>query len=551
MHGRWVRNPYMIDYLESSVRIHPDEIFFTFTDDDGGKASYTYWQARLISASLARRLHAAGYRSNDIVSIDLPNGPEFVLVALACAYCGITMVLFDHALSDVEKKRRALEIERSGRRIARLIDEGLASQLLSQVRRLPSDESEIVRSVYAPQRHDRAIMGASQDVIDDTVHFAERAAHLFDRNAIAIVVFDDGRGREDRLDKPMAVPLTWANLLDSSAMANDSLAAGAVRLWQERLPFNSINLADSGKVGRSVPEAVWQCALPLSWVDGFQVMVRSLVARSPFWLYTGQDVEVVLHDSEHGDASHIVVDDALLQDILTVEEWRADAIPGIVSRLAQYRCVLLVGRVSDARTVMRAYDLGCRIFASYGLPQTSGTVATALVTEESRGGVVPVEGYELRVVDPDEDGLGRLSVRGPGVFNGYLNKRTAFTIDHFFITNEKAFERDGYIHVRDRSDNMFVSAGQSIYPAEIADVLRHVSGVSGVHVFGVPDARCGMLPIAAIERNDPSLTSDVIEDLTHQWFSSITVPISVFVFDQLPRTKQGRLDRSAIEAIFK
>ncbi len=543
----------MIDYFESSVRIHPSETFFTFVEHDSTTISYTYWQARLVSASLARRLQAAGFRSGDIVSIDLPNGPEFVFVALACAYCGFTMALFDHGLSEPERASRILEIERSGRRIACHIDEALASQLLRNVRRLPADESEIVRGIYSPPRHDRAIMGANQDAIDDTVHFAERESHLFDRNAIAVIVFDGGKGqgRDKRLDKFVAVPLTWANLLDASAMANDSLAAGAVRLWQERLPLNSINLTESGRITRLSPEAVWQCALPLSWVDGFQVMVRSLVARSPFRLYTGRDVEPILCDSERGIVSHIAVNDALLQDILTVEEWRADAIPGIASRLAQYRCVILIGRVNNARTIMRAYELGCRIFASYGLPQTSGTVATALMTEESHGGIVPMEGYELRIVDPDEDGLGRLSVRGPGVFGGYLNTRTAFTVDHFFITDEKAFEQDGYIYVCNRSDNMFVSAGQNIYPAEIADVLRHVAGVSGVHVFGVPDARSGMLPIAVIERSDPSLTADTIETLTRQWFSSITAPISVFVFDQLPRTSQGRLDRGAIEAIFR
>lgn len=540
----------MIDYFESSVRIHPDDAFFTFIDEDGNEIAYTYWQSRLISASLARKLQAAGFRSGDTVLVDLPNSPELIFVVLACAYCGFAMVLLDNDLPDAEKISRTLDIERSGRRIECRIDEILAAQLLRQARDVPEDESDIVRGIYNPHRHERAIMGADQDAIDDVVHFAERESHLFDRNSTALIVFDSGKADGRRPDKPRAVPLTWANLADSSMAANDSLAAGAVRLWQERLPLNSMRLTESGRLVQTSPEAVWQCALPLSSIDGFQVVVRSVVARSPFRLYTGRSVEPILRDSERSDVSHIAVDDLLLQDILTVEEWRADAIPGIASRLSQYRCVLLVGRSNNARTIMRAYELGCRIFASYGLPQTSGTVATALMTEESRGGIIPLEGYELRIVDPDEEGFGRLSVRGPGVFGGYLNTRTAFTVDHFFITDEKAVESDGYIYVRNRSDNMFVSAGQNIYPAEIADVLRHVAGVSGVHVFGVPDTRCGMLPVAAVERSDPAITPQTIEQTTRQWFSSITVPISIFVFDQLPRTEHGRLDRGAIEAIF-
>lgn len=59
-----------------------------------------------------------------------------------------------------------------------------------------------------------------------------------------------------------------------------------------------------------------------------------------------------------------------------------------------------------------------------------------------------------------------------------------------------------------------------------------------------------MLPVAVIERNDPALTPQVVEETTRSWFSTFTVPISIFVFDQLPRTEHGKLDRPAIESIF-
>lgn len=542
----------MIDFFESSVRINPDSLFFTFVCSNGEEIPYTYWEARLVSAALARRLHASGIKHGETAIVDLPNGPEFIFVLLAAAYMGVSLVLLDSSRTESEKLSCLFEIERSGMTGLKRIDETWVSQFLRDVRILPEDDSSIVVSVYGQSRRNRAIMGESQDVIDDTVHFAERAAHLFDRESLAVVMFSGGRGRKiaGKRDKLKAVPLTWAQLLDASEVANDSLGTGSGRLWQERLPFNSFSASSSTRGMQAESSAVWQCVLPLGDIDGLQSIIRSVVAKTPFRLYESNDAEIALRDVERGNGTHIALNDEALQDLLTVEEWRNDEIPGIASRLSRYKCVLLSGGARSARTIKRAYDLGARVFASYSLPQTSGPVAISLIAPDFKGGIMPMEAYEVRVVDPDEEGFGRLALRGPGVFSGYLNTRTAFTIDHFFITEEKAALVGGLIYIKSRSENMFVSSGQNIYPVEIADVLRHVSGVAGVHVFGVSDSRCGMLPVAAIERNDPALTPQVIEETTRPWFSSMTVPISIFVFDQLPRTQRGKLDRCAIEAIF-
>lgn len=542
----------MIDFFESSVRINPDGEFFTFIDDSGEEFAYTYWEARLASAALARRLQAAGVRSGETVAIDLPNGPEYVLLMLAAAYGGLSMVMIEHGLSESEKLSCMFEIERAGVNVSHKIDSILAAQLLRDVRSLPTDDGGIVTSIYGQSRRNRSIMGENQDVIDDTIHFAERAAHLFDRDALAVVMFSGGRqeSAEGKRRKLKAVPLTWAQLLDASVVANSCLGAGATRLWQERLPFNSFSASSSARTSEPASASVWQCVLPLGSIDGLQSVMRSVVGKTPFRLHTGADAEQILRDAERNRITHVAVDDSLLQDLLTVEEWRFDAVPGVSSRLSRYQCVLLAGRTRSPRTIKRAYDLGARIFTGYGIPETAGTIASTLITSDFQGGILPMDGYDVRIVDQDEEGCGRLALRGPGVFGGYLNTRTPFTVDHMFIADEKASLEGGQIHLQSRSKDMFVSAGQNIYPVEIADVLRHVGGVSGVHVFGVNDSRCGMLPVAVIERNDPALTPQVVEETTRSWFSTFTVPISIFVFDQLPRTEHGKLDRPAIESIF-
>lgn len=544
----------MIDYFETSVRINPDDLFFTFVDENGIEIAYSYWQARLISATLARKLQNAGIRPNSVVGIDLPNCPEFVFFALACAYGGYTMALFPPEMTESEKLTCSFELERAGMPIKCIIDEGNAYDLLPKVRQMPNDESAIIADIFNESRHSRSIMGESQDLIDDTVHFAERAAHLFDSDLQAVVLFTGGQRaatQDGKRNKLRAIPLTWSELLESSTLRCDCLTHGSSKLWQERLPFNSFSMSGSLKQKSSRPEIIWQCVLPLTNIDGLQTLIGAVVSKVAFRLHATFDAERILLDSEYGLATHLVVDDIALQDLMTVEEWRGEATPGVASRFCRYQCVLLVGRNPDGITMKRAYDLGVRIFASYGLPEASGTVATSQVTSDFYGGVKPLEGYEVRIVDPNDEGFGRLAIKGPGVFSGYLNSRTPFSIDHFFITEERAAIENGLIYIKNRLENMFVSAGQNIYPVEIADVFRHVPGVSGVHVFGVADTRCGMLPVAVIERNDPLLTPQDIESETRHWFSNINVPISIFVFDQLPRTEQGTLNRRSIEAFFQ
>lgn len=546
----------MIDFFETGVRIDPLMRLFTFVDSDSREVSYTYSEARIVAASLARRLHSSGVNAGDVVLVNLPNCPEFVFVALACAYGGFAMALVDGSLSDAEALTCKLELERAGHRVAMQFDRDAAQHILSCVWDMPEDLADVVMYVYGRSRRGRSIMGERQDALDDTIHFAERSSRLFASEALAVIAFVKESGIHDDAtrSKIRPVPLTWSNLVHASQALIERLSDGDGEVCQERLPFNSFSDSDSGSLDdgseRKWQGCVWQCVLPLSKVAGFQTLIRSVIERTPLSLYAVADSEQMLRDVELGYATHIAVDDALLRDLATIEEWRREVAPRASSRLSLYKGILLIGRTSDPRTVQRACDLGACVTIGYGMPQTSGEVALASACSGSQSGLIPLNGCEMRVIDPDEDGCGRLAVRGMGVFDGYLNSRTAFTVDGFYITDDKAVVEDGLVRVRHRSQKMFVSAGQRIYPVEVADVLRHVDGVSGVHVFGVPDASCGMLPIAAVERSDSELTSQCVADSARSWFQWMNIPIKIFVFDKLPRTTRGKLDRSAIEALF-
>ena len=258
--------------------------------------------------------------------------------------------------------------------------------------------------------------------------------------------------------------------------------------------------------------------------------------------------------------------DKMLQDMVAADK---------PETLARYSCILLGGGALNPQTLDRACRAGARVYASYGMTETSSQIAHAQVTASFTGGLRLLPGYEAHIVDPGDDGFGRLAVKGPGLFGGYLNARAAYTVDGFFLTGDTAALYGGKLFVKERTEDMFVSGGENVYPAEIKEKLLRVAGVSDAHVFGAPDARWGRRPVAFVEREkapaprprasryaqrtQAQTQADQLASLTNRQLASyvrtslaprlskLYLPKHVCVLDEFPRTGIGKIDRVALE----
>ncbi len=494
----------MIDVFESTARTYPNKVFLTFVDASGHEAKYSYRQARLLASAMAQRLRGKGVRRGDYVSVDLPNCAEYVLLALAAAYGSFSLVCLNNRLTSTEKLARLLELEREGIRVACRVDAARLSRLMASSHSMLRGDNK---------RGTRTIMGAERDAINDAIHFAEREAHLFDASQGALVMFTSGT-----TGKAKAVALTWRQLIESARASN--------RVLNERT------------------RGMWQACLPLYHIGGFQVIVRSVENWTPVRLYARFDAKRLLDDAVKHEVTHVSVVDKMLQDMLDADDRGS---------LSQYDCILLGGGPLNAATVNRALDAKARVFASYGMTETSGQIANMAVTSGFRGGLHLLPGYSARIVDPDEQGFGCLAVRGPGVFSGYLNARAAFTVDGFFLTGDTAALYDGAIYMRERTTDMFVSGGENVYPAEIASALMQVPGVADAHVFGVPDEKWGRRPVAVVEakrQKDGSpvpISARMLRQKLEPVLSKVYMPDEFCIVEEIPRSGIGKIDRRAVE----
>lgn len=495
----------MIEHFERTARIAPTQDFLTFVNASRHKEIFSYRRVRMLSAFIAFHLQEHGVQPDDAVVVDLPNGPAFVCLALAAAYGGFSLVCLNRRLTPLEKKARVQEVGALGLRVAATVDSERAAQLLAFA------EKALATGNY--QLNHRSIMGEKQDVHDDAIHFAERAAHLFDPDARAIVMFTSGT-----TGRPKAVSLTW-RMLESAALAANR-ALGCTRSSQ------------------------WQAVLPFFHIGGFQVLVRSVCAGTPLVVYEKFDPQQLLRDVRQCRISHVSVVDKMLQDLLDLD--KDDA-------LSRYQCILLGGAAPNQRTLQRAGQRGVSLYVSYGMTETSSLMAASRVDASFDGGLQLLEGYVARTVDADPLGFGALAVQGPGVFGGYMNARAARTVDGFFLTGDIAAVRGQKIYVRERTVDMFVSGGENIYPAEVAHALQSLPGVAEAYVFGIRDETWGRRPVALIEPRPGN-------QLPAPWemraklapvLSRVAMPQFIMAVDQLPRQGIGKIDRKGAAQLWQ
>lgn len=229
--------------------------------------------------------------------------------------------MLNNRLTSAEKLSRLFDLESSGIRVACRIDEARAEMLMDHV-------ADDLAGASRLQSGKRVIMSAERDAVFEATHFAERESHLFNDEERALVLFTSGT-----TGKPEGGTVQLGAML--TAAAESSNAVLSVR-------------------GRGM----WQVALPLYHIGGFEQVVRSITNRTPFRLYARFDAARILKDAARVGFTHISVVDKMLQDMLAVE--------GGGPALAAYRCILLGGGALNPATIARAHEAGLRLYASYG-----------------------------------------------------------------------------------------------------------------------------------------------------------------------------------------
>ena len=197
---------------------------------------------------------------------------------------------------------------------------------------------------------------------------------------------------------------------------------------------------------------------------------------------------------------------------------------------------------------------GIKVIWAYGATEFCGTIVSwtpALYEqhrEAKRGAMgVALPGISLRVTDPESG-----APLPPGAV-GYLEAVVPTVSEHWIRTTDLAMiDEDGFVFHRGRGDGAIVRGGFKVLPETIVAALQRHPSVREAAVVGIPDARLGQVPVAAVELREgmPPVDEAALRDHARRTLVVHHVPTRILVVDALPRTTSLKPDLGAVKALF-
>jgi acyl-CoA synthetase (AMP-forming)/AMP-acid ligase II len=206
---------------------------------------------------------------------------------------------------------------------------------------------------------------------------------------------------------------------------------------------------------------------------------------------------------------------------------------------------------------------------AYGLTETSATIcmlgpedhrsafnsSDALIKRRLSSAGRPIPSIEL-IIKNDEgniclpEELGNVWVRGEQVSGEYKGIGSKLDSEGWFPTKDRGFlDKDGYLFIDGRADDVIVRGGENISPGEIEDVVRTHPNVEDVAAVAVKDIEWGEAVGLVIVASSP-IEDDEIIKLVRTKLRSSRVPSTIKYMDELPYNETGKLLRRVIRDNF-
>jgi O-succinylbenzoic acid--CoA ligase len=305
-------------------------------------------------------------------------------------------------------------------------------------------------------------------------------------------------------------------------------------------------------------EGQWLLALPVQYVAGIQVLVRSLFAGTRPWV---MDMSGGFTPEAFTAAALELTDKIRFTSLVPTQLQRLlDApSPDTLAALRRFNAILLGGAPAPAPLLAAARDAGVRVVTTYG-------------SAESSGGCVydgfPLEGVSVRV-EPD----GRILLGGDTIAAGYLEapdeaNATFFEEDgvRWYRTSDLgSIDDDGRLTVLGRADDVIITGGIKVSAAHVQEELEKSDAVAAAFVAGVPSAEWGQAVAAYValaaegagtgagttaEAAGPVLSRDHAVVLEQEWHRTLGIlaPKTVLAASALLMLPNGKPDRLAMAA---
>ncbi len=282
----------------------------------------------------------------------------------------------------------------------------------------------------------------------------------------------------------------------------------------------------------------WLCVAPIFHISGFSIIMRGLIY--------GMTVRLI----EKFRAEEL--ERILANETVTI----MSVVPFMLKKLIQqqnktnthynsaFRCMLLGGGTIDRETLEACLQRSIPVVQCYGMTETCSQIvalrsADALLKLGSVG--QPLFSTQLKL---SKDG--EILLKTPALTPGYLNlpdKLPSKMIDGWYRTGDIGhLDKEGYLYIDGRADEMLISGGENIFPQEVEQVYQRYPQINEVAVVGQNDSVWGQVPVAFVV-SDRRLSPTKLINYGYEHLARYKVPQHYIFVSELPKNASGKIRR--------
>lgn len=504
---------------------------------------YSYDELQECSDAIAAGLRELGVEKGDHVSICLPNCPQYTFTFYGTLTLGGVTVHTSFMYTESELERQLTDAEVG----TFVVLDAFADKADAVVDDTPVENVVVVSlsnwiepsvSKFVGRANKELVAEREWPWLDDLVgeHKGERPSLPdIDIDSLASLPYTGGT-----TGFPKGVRLTHRNWVSEAAMGE------LVDLCAYR-DDQTIERGNQTIAG----------AMPMFHVNGnWSANLNAVYNGSCVLLYPEFDPNAILVDIERYNITHMHTVPTMLTAILGQSQ--AEEID-----FSSLRHVMAASAPVPKETKEQFEALtDAIVYEGWGQTEVAmGATMEPLENRREGSCGVPVPGVEVDVRDVETDEslhpgeVGELVVKSAHNMDGYWNrpKKTAETVrDGWLYTGDLGYrDEDWFFYHVDRKDDMIVTSGHNVYPAEVEDALYEHELVQAAAVIGVEDDYRGRIVAAFVELRDsvdanPETLEEELDEFCRDRLAAYKVPRR-YEFRELPKTDVGKISRQELK----
>jgi long-chain acyl-CoA synthetase len=458
--------------LRAALDRWPNEICLIEADRERENARFTYLQFKQAALPLARALQDAGFVNGSRAAIIMTNQSKWLISAYAIFFNGGVLVPIDYKLTPEEQLKLLAHSKADF-----LVVEHHLWRTITKAEGFAALATRTVVVTEAPAGADLA--GAKR--WEEFRHSSEPAFVPRTRRDAACIVYSSGTG-----GRPKGCVLTHDNYIEQCIALTSLYPFWPGVRYLSILPTNHAIDFMVGFIGPFV------CGATVVHLR----TLRPEYIREAFAKYKityMSLVPMVLKNLERGLRQRFEelspARRKMLNGLIAINRALTRGRPNrVISRMllrqvhdafgGELRAFFVGGAFTEPATLQFFHDLGILVGNGYGCTE-AGTVISVNDFKPFRSDTVgkPLPGMEIRVVNPDDEGIGEVAVRSKTVMSHYLDdpEMTSETIvDGWLMTGDLGrVDASGHLQLFGRKKNMIVTEeGKNIYPEDIENVFE-------------------------------------------------------------------------------